>query len=82
MPLTPIRIILLLVITILKLSDKLPHISIVGPANNEAGNIAPFVEECIKGLKDINCSFEIILIDDGSDDETSINMDKIKKKIS
>jgi glycosyltransferase involved in cell wall biosynthesis len=45
-------------------------VSIVMPAYNEAGHIAASVEETINTFNDFGCPFELIVIDDGSSDNT------------
>ncbi len=47
-----------------------PEISVVIPAKNEVQNIEPLVAEILSSLDGIT-SFEIIYVDDGSDDETA-----------
>ena len=47
-----------------------PSISVVVPALNEEGNIGPTVEAVLAGLSGIVEDFEIIVIDDGSTDQT------------
>jgi dolichol-phosphate mannosyltransferase len=46
-----------------------PAISIVIPVRNEAGNIAPLVDEIAAALKD-GAAFEVIYVNDGSSDRT------------
>ena len=55
-------------------SIKNPNISIIGPAHNEAESIRSYINECIEGCEKIDLSYEIILIDDGSTDETKSRM--------
>jgi glycosyltransferase involved in cell wall biosynthesis len=45
-------------------------ISIIMPAYNEAGIIVGSIEETIKTFKAFGCSFELIVMDDGSTDNT------------
>lgn len=59
------------------LSERNPLISIIGPAHNESDSIDSYVKECIKGCKKIDSTFEIILINDGSTDQTKKRMKKI-----
>ena len=47
-----------------------PHASLVIPLYNEAGNILPLVESCVDILTARGRDFEIILVDDGSNDAT------------
>lgn len=47
-----------------------PQLSVVIPLYNEAGNILPLVEGCVRVLGPRSRPFEIILVDDGSTDTT------------
>jgi len=51
----------------------LPRISVIVPARNEAGNIAPLVEEIVRALA-AHRPFEIIYVDDGSTDATETEL--------
>jgi len=50
---------------------KDPQISVIIPAKNEALVIGPVIERVRKVLDGIAQSYEIIVVDDGSDDETA-----------
>jgi dolichol-phosphate mannosyltransferase len=55
-----------------------PRISVVVPARNEAGNIAPLVEEIVRAL----CAFaphEIIYVNDGSRDATEAELQALMR---
>ena len=55
-----------------------PRISVVVPARNEAGNIAPLVEEIVRAL----CAYapnEIIYVNDGSRDGTEAELQALMK---
>lgn len=56
-------------------------ISIVVPCYNEEKNINNFYEEMIKTLEKVkeNYSYEIIFVNDGSNDQTEIEVKKIRK---
>ena len=56
-------------------------ISIVVPCYNEESNINSFYEEMIKTLEKIkeNYSYEIIFVNDGSNDNTELEVKKIRK---
>ena len=47
------------------------HLSIVIPAWNEAGKIADDIREISDFVKNITYSVELIIVDDGSEDNTS-----------
>lgn len=49
----------------------LPHLSLVVPVYNEAGNILPLVESSAAVLRGLGRPFEIILVNDGSTDSTA-----------
>ena len=47
-----------------------PRLSVISPAHDEQENVLPLVEEIHAALKDLQGGFEVIVIDDGSNDET------------
>jgi glycosyltransferase involved in cell wall biosynthesis len=49
----------------------MPSISLVMPAYNEADNIEPMVAEATPALESVTDDYEIIVVDDGSKDETA-----------
>ncbi len=49
----------------------MPSISLVLPAYNEADNIEPMVAEAVPALEAVADDYEIIVVDDGSKDDTS-----------
>ena len=49
-----------------------PLISIVSPAYNEASNIDLFIEEVFREARNLAYRIELIIVDDGSSDNTSI----------
>src|SRR3989344_1456346 len=58
------------------------EISIVIPAYNEEGNIIPLYNKIIESFSKITNKFEIIYVDDGSNDATSNNVGELHKKDS
>jgi glycosyltransferase involved in cell wall biosynthesis len=54
------------------LSDSLGQgsLSVVLPAYNEEGNIVRAIEECLEALAVLRVPYEILIIDDGSEDNT------------
>lgn len=48
-----------------------PHLSLVIPFYNEAGNILPLAENCVSVLTATGRPFEVILVNDGSTDGTA-----------
>ncbi|HLH97835.1 MAG TPA: glycosyltransferase family 2 protein [Xanthobacteraceae bacterium] len=51
------------------MSQERPTVSIVVPVRNEAGNVAPLIEEIAAAVAPIG-DFEIVYVDDGSSDAT------------
>ena len=49
----------------------MPSISLVMPAHNEADNIEPTVAEAVPALDAVSDDYEIIVVDDGSKDDTA-----------
>ncbi|MBN1138564.1 MAG: glycosyltransferase family 2 protein [Anaerolineae bacterium] len=49
----------------------MPTISLVLPAHNEAENIEPVVTEAVPALAAVSDDYEIIVVDDGSKDDTA-----------
>ncbi len=47
-----------------------PEISVVIPMRNEAPNVRPLYEELVAALERYGRPFEVLVIDDGSTDET------------
>lgn len=52
------------------LKDFLGRISIIMPAYNEGALVFAGIKETVKVLKQANCDYEIIVVDDGSQDNT------------
>ncbi|MBU1323053.1 glycosyltransferase family 2 protein [Patescibacteria group bacterium] len=55
-----------------------PKISVVAPAYNEVGNLPEFIKKTAAALKNITQDFEIIIIDDGSTDDSWAVLEKLK----
>ena len=47
-----------------------PDLSVVAPLYNESQNVAPLVEWILQALAEYSGAFEVILVDDGSRDDT------------
>lgn len=56
------------------LALSVPALSVVVPVRNEAGNIAPLIAEINAAVRPIVSAYEIIYVDDGSDDATSAEL--------
>ncbi len=59
-------------------NKSMPYVSVVIPVYNEAENLPALLESLSKTLKELNQSFEIIVIDDGSTDETVQVLKRLK----
>jgi glycosyltransferase involved in cell wall biosynthesis len=46
-------------------------VSVLVPAKDEAPNLPEFVRQCDEALRPAGCSFEVIVVDDGSRDESA-----------
>ena len=53
--------------------------SLIMPAFNEEGNIGPLVERIEKVMSGISCSYEIIVVNNGSNDSTPFVLEKLLK---
>lgn len=53
-----------------------PHVSVVIPAYNEAEGIAETLERVLRALEDLHGRKEIVVVDDGSTDETASIVEK------
>lgn len=51
-------------------NTTIPQLSVVIPAYNESGNLAPLIDE-VESVLGRRMRFEVIVVDDGSDDRTS-----------
>lgn len=61
-------------------TEQGPEVSIIAPMHNETENIAEFYARIIKVLHDINVTYEIICINDGSTDSTLENLLQLRTK--
>ena len=53
------------------MTDGLPNISLVIPVYNEAACIDDVVAEAVDVLEGMSCPYEVVVVDDGSTDETA-----------
>lgn len=54
----------------MSMDSPLPTISVLVPANNEAENLPLFLEQCEAAFRAESVRYEVVVIDDGSTDET------------
>jgi glycosyltransferase involved in cell wall biosynthesis len=57
-----------------------PRISVIVPLYNEADNVAPLAEAIIAVLDKQNQPYEIVLVNDGSRDETKARLDELAER--
>lgn len=65
------------------MTENTPHISVVIPLLNEAGNVLPLVEEIsatLEAYPPVGKAYEIIFIDDGSTDATADEVGEARRK--
>jgi glycosyltransferase involved in cell wall biosynthesis len=58
------------------------NISIVIPAYNESGNLVPLVDACEKALASVEGSHEIVIVNDGSTDDTPEVLAALEARLS
>jgi glycosyltransferase involved in cell wall biosynthesis len=51
-------------------SGDTPYLSVVAPLYNESENVGPLIEWILEALRQYPRSFEVVLVDDGSRDDT------------
>jgi dolichol-phosphate mannosyltransferase len=56
-------------------------ISIVVPVHNEAGNIIPLIEEIVKAMSRAE-AYEIVYVDDGSNDQSALILNQTLQRIN
>lgn len=58
------------------------YLSVVAPAYNEAANLPMLVDEISKAIAQIQEKYEIVIVNDGSNDDTLSILNKLTKKFS
>ncbi len=67
--------------SLMKAQEKNIYISVIAPVYNEAPNIEPLMQELLAVLRPMGKPFEIVLVDDGSTDNTVKILKNLKKQI-
>ncbi|MDI6605594.1 MAG: glycosyltransferase [Candidatus Omnitrophota bacterium] len=62
------------------MKDIKGKISIVMPAYNEAGRISSSIEETVRTFNEFGCLWELVVVDDGSADETFQMLEELSRK--
>ncbi len=62
--------------------NSLPEISVILPIYNEQGNIETLIQEIVQALNPLNIKFEILGIDDGSNDGSVATLQSLSQKDS
>lgn len=52
-------------------------VSLVIPSYNEADNIFPFYQACVKAFHDYEYKIELVFVDDGSKDQTLAQLQRL-----
>jgi dolichol-phosphate mannosyltransferase len=61
-------------------SNRGIHLSVVAPAHNEADNLPRLLEEISAALATLGQEWEVIIVDDGSTDDTALVLRHLRKK--
>jgi len=59
---------------------RLPYLSVIIPVYNEEDNVEPLTTELMEVLNNLNKSFEVIFVDDGSTDRSLAILKALQKK--
>ena len=62
--------------TVSATSDKTLSLSVVIPVYNEADNVGPLVDDVVREVDRLGCTYEVILVNDGSTDGSDTALDK------
>ena len=56
------------------------EVSVIAPAYNEEENIGPLLNEIAAAMESVDCSYEVLFVDDGSTDNTKSVLTALAKK--
>ncbi len=56
------------------------EVSVLVPANDEAENLPEFLKQCEEALRDVPYSCEVVVVDDGSDDDTPAVLESLRSR--
>lgn len=59
---------------------KIKQLSVFFPVFNEEGNVKDLVNKAVSSLEDLKLEYEIIVVNDGSKDQTAKNVEKLAEK--
>src|SRR4051794_32852085 len=57
-----------------------PDVSVLLPAYNEASNLTEVIDELVRTLKATSFSFEVLVVDDGSDDGSVETLEECERR--
>lgn len=58
------------------------HLSVVFPVYNEAGNVEALVDDVVRALDPLGEDYEIVIVDDGSEDGTAEVLRRLKQRVA
>ncbi|MGQ0703789.1 MAG: glycosyltransferase family 2 protein [Gemmatimonadales bacterium] len=58
-----------------------PEVSVLVPARDEAENLPEFIRQCAEALRPAPFSFEVVVVDDGSRDETPQVLTRLQSQV-